>query len=123
MAKKKKVNSVPVPDAPPEVVDVIDEGEEVPPQEMPPAPDEDDVTPAERMARAERAISDTPGRAALRLRLEERESGTAPARFLLDVQGRYVATDGTKDLFVRIDGVRYEHVADDERGQWVYARS
>lgn len=53
----------------------------------------------------------------------EPDEAAAPAStFSLDGD-RYVAEDGTRDLFVRIGGVRYEHVADTDDGKWVYARS
>ena len=102
--KSPVVNDTPAPqDVILEETPVIDEGEVV--EDAPEVPNE----PVKE------------GRAALRLRLEEREQPQPKYRLLDD--GRYCETAHERERTVMIDGQRYEHVADDARGYWIYARS
>lgn len=38
-------------------------------------------------------------------------------------EGAVVVTDGSKNFEIRVGGVRFEHVAQDAKGRWIYAKS
>lgn len=46
-----------------------------------------------------------------------------PEDFTVNEHGQYVAPKGSRELFIRIHGARYEHVGETPDGRWVYAQS
>lgn len=46
-----------------------------------------------------------------------------PDDFTVNEHGQYVAPKGSRELFIRIHGARYEHVGETADGRWVYAQS
>jgi len=46
-----------------------------------------------------------------------------PEPFTSDEHGRIVAPKGSRELFIRVGGNRYEHVGETSDGRWVYQPS
>lgn len=52
------------------------------------------------------------------------EDAVAPfEEVTLDAEGRFIASPDERSLFIRLGGVRYEHVAEMPDGRWIYAKS
>lgn len=46
-----------------------------------------------------------------------------PEAITFDERGRCIAPKGSRELFIRVGGARYEHVGETEDGRWVYEPS